>query len=265
MRTKTLYPLFSAIVTLTLVSLACTATASAPTPTPTATSAPATATSTSVPTNTPKPSLTPKPTKTPNLAATQVVEENRARIQEYVSKGYISSTEGELFELDDVIMELAQAGYLSDPYLTGFNGVAKDFVFRADFKWENAVQRPETSGCGFYFRVMDNGDFYSAYLDTERVVVGGVDVSAGNYLKRFGVSAGNGRVDFGNPAEANFTFIMNENIGTTLINDQYLATYTLYQGKMLDAGSLYYFIKSGTNKDYGTRCEITNASLWIVK
>lgn len=263
MRTKTLYPLFSAVLVLALVSLACGA--SAPEPTPTSTPVPPTATETAVPTNTPKPTSTPKPTKTPDLAATQVIEENNARIQDYFSKGYLPSADGDLFKLDDITMELAQAGYLSNPYPTGFYDVAKDFVFRADFKWENSVPKPETSGCGFYFRVMENGDFYSVYLDTERVVVGGMDASADSGVRRFGVSSGNGRVDFGNPAEVNFTFIMNGNIGTALINDEYLATYTLYQGKMLDGGSMYYFVKSGSNKDYGTRCEISNASLWIAK
>ena len=263
MRTKTLHPVFSALVVLALVTLACGA--SAPEPTATNTPVPATSTATLVPTNTPKPTRTPRPTKTPNLAATQVMEENMARIQDYFSKGYLPSSEGNLLPLEDIKMELAQAGYFSNPYPTGYYDVAKDFVFRANFKWENALQKPETSGCGFYFRVMENGDFYSVYLDTERVVVGGMDASADSGVRRFGVSAGNGRVDFGNPAEVNFTFIMNGNKGTALINDEYLATYTLYEGKMLDAGNLYYFVKSGSNKDYGTRCEITDASLWIVK
>lgn len=263
MRSKILVPMFSIIVVSVLITSACGF--SAPQPTATSTSIPPTATETLIPTNTPKPTTTPRPTRTPNLAATQVIEENMARIQDYYSKGYLPSKDGKLFQLDDITMELAQSGYLSNPYPTGFYDTAKDFVFRANFKWENTAKKPETSGCGFYFRVLDNGDFYSVYLDTERVVVGGMDASADSSVRRFGVSSGDGRVHFGNPAEVNFTFMMNGNIGTALINDEYLATYTLYEGKMLDAGSMLYFVKSGSNKDYGTRCEVTDASLWVVK
>jgi len=39
----------------------------------------------------------------------------------------------------------------------------------------------------------------------------------------------------------------------------------LFTEKLLNPGYLLYSIISGTNADYGTRCEITNAGLWVVK
>jgi hypothetical protein len=239
--------------------------ASISTPTETATFSATATLVPATPTNTAKPTSTPRPTATPNLVATQQIEELNARLQSYLSAGYISTSEGSLYELDDYQFQLAQINYFSDPAGTGYDNKVKNFVFRADFNWENAVKNPETSGCGVIFRYQDNGDFYSAYLDTERVVVGGYAASAGNNVRRFGVSSGTGTVSFGNPATANFTLIANEEMMYILIDDQFIGSYTLYTGELLDPGYFTYFLKSGTNTGFGTRCKITNSTIWVPK
>jgi hypothetical protein len=264
MKTKRVNALLSGLLILTFILSACSISAAQPTSTPPPTDTPQpTATITLTPTNTPKPSPTPRPTATPNLAATQQMEELNTRLKTYLDKGYISTSEGRLYQLDDYQLELAQINYFSPLAGIGYDNKVKNFVFRADFAWENDGKNPETSGCGVIFRHQDNGDFYSAYLDTERVVVGGYAASAGNFVRRFGVSSGKGTVQFGNPASANFTLIANEEMMYVLVDDQFVGSYTLYADKLLDPGYVAYFLKSGTNSGFGTRCEITNSTLWV--
>ena len=259
---KNVSPILSVILILAFVSMACSASAA---PTPTATPVPATNTPEPTATKTPKPTNTPLPTATPNVAATQQIEELNTRLQSYLDEGYITTSDGNLYQLDDYNLDWAQINFFSDLTRVGYDNKVKNFVFRADFHWENAVKNPETSGCGIIFRYQDNGDFYSAYLSTERVVVGGYSASSGNFIRRFGVTRGKGTVNFGNPADANFTLIANEEMMYVLVDDEFIGSYTLYTGKLLDPGLLAYFVKSGTNKDFGTRCKITNATLWVPK
>jgi hypothetical protein len=180
-----------------------------------------------------------------------------------VEKGYISKAQGTWHVLDDYSQTMAQIGYLSNPASTGYDEKVKDFVFTADFNWQSAVPYPETSGCGLYFRQQSNGDFYSTYLDAERVVVGGYSASSGSFVNRFGVTTGSGRVKFGNPAAANFTIMVEGYKANVIVDGVFVGSYTLYSGKLLDPGTLGYFTKSGSNKNYGTRCEATNSKLWV--
>jgi len=215
------------------------------------------------PTNTPtlRPTFTPRPSATPNIAATQQYEDMFSRVQEYYDKGYLPSTKGKYIPLEDFENNWAQMRWY-DFFATGYR--AKDFVVKVDIEWSNAIRNPEPSGCGFCFRIQDNGDHYLVFLDTEMVVVGGLDRSSSRYLKPFGVTSGTGTVDFGNPATANFTLVVNGDHAYVLVDDKLIGKYTLYTEKLLDEGYLAYTITSGTNKDYGTRCKMTNAVLWTV-
>ena len=66
---------------------------------------------------------------------------------------------------------------------------------------------------------------------------------------------------FGNPAdqtvEADFTLIVNDIYAYVLVDDEMIGKYTLSRSKDLD-GNLGLTLLSGTNKDFGTRCEMTN-------
>ncbi len=238
--------------------IACATTAPTATAVPaTSTPIPATATATKPPTSTPRPSAT------PNVAATQAADAFQTRIKDYADKGYISTTAGTSYDLADYQNQWAEINYFSDVTSTGYDKPVKDFVFTGDFQWESAVKNPETSGCGLYYRLQENGNYYTAYLDTERVVMGGYEASQGHFVKRFGVTTGSGRVSYDSPSKANFTLIMNGHMAYVLADDQFVGSYTLYTEKLLDPGFIGYFVKSGTNKDFGTRCSIQNAKLWV--
>jgi hypothetical protein len=218
-----------------------------------------TATVTIVPSQTPKPSPTPQPTKTPNLAATQRVDELNAVAQDYFEKGYLTTPKGKFTELDDFEEDWAQLGSYQWWEL---DHKASDFYMSAHFRWQSAYRNADISGCGFAFGIQENGDQYSVFLDRSRIYF----VDAEQYYQPIGLTRGTGRVKFDNPAdkavEADFTLIVKDAYAYVLVDNEVVGEYTLSQSRPL-FGKLALTLLSGTNKGYGTRCEMTNLHLWI--
>ena len=248
-------PLFLFVSLLILVSLACSTAAAVPTSTSTPEP---TATITVTLTNTPRPSPTPRPTKTPNLAATQRADELQAEVQAYFDKGYLTKTEGRLKELDDFSYDWAQMGWYN--WLPLPDSVS-DFYLSAHFKWDSAYPNSDTSGCGFIFGLQQNDDHYAVFLDRTRVFFLITDHRVG-YSKPVGTTRGTGRVKFDYPAEADFTLIVKDAYAYVLVDNEVAGEYTLAQSRS-SRGNLGLTVLSGTNKDFGTRCEMTNLHLWI--
>lgn len=257
---KTVFgPALSAGVVLVLVSVACGAATVLTTETPAPTTVPsATAPPTASPTS------TPKPTATPNIEATKEVQEAQQRIAGYVEAGYFQSAKGTLYTLDNLQKELAKQHYL-DIASAGYPDKVKDFAVWADIKEESAstVNYPEFSGCGFVVRIQDNGDDYYALLTKDSVVMAYCLVRHGGTCGRVGKTRGTGNVDLESPFEARFEFIINGMHAYALINSNFVAEYTLFADKVTEPGYFGYGMISGTNRDYGTRCTIENAKLWI--
>jgi hypothetical protein len=247
----------SFILVLIVVSLACST--SQATPAPTNTAEPTdTATASPTATQTPRPSPTPRPTKTPNLAATKRADELNAEVQDYFDKGYLSTTEGRFRELDDFSYEWAQLHYYK-PFVIQ-EGVS-DFYLSAHFKWDSAFKNSDVSGCGFIFNVQENGDHYAVFLDRQKVVFLITDNRVG-FSKTVGPTRGTGIVKFDYPAQADFSLIVKDAYAYVLVNGEVSAEYTLAQSRS-SKGALGMTVLSGTNKDYGTRCEMTNLHLWL--
>lgn len=255
MHRKNRTPIVSFVLMLILVSLAC-ATSQ---PTPTSTPEP-TATKTSTPTKTPRPSPTPRPTNTPNLAATALAEERNAEIQDYYDKGYLTTTDGRFRELDDFSYDWAQMGWYN---WLSLRDSAQDFFLSAHFKWNSASKTPDISGCGFIFGIQPNDDHYAVFLDRSKVFFLMTDKRLG-FSKPVGTTRGTGRVKFDYPAEADFVLIVKEAYAYVLVDGEVIGEYTLSQSR-ISHGRLGLTVLSGTNKDYGTRCEMTNLHLWIPK
>ena len=258
MQYKSRHPFFSFVFILVLVSLACATTQ----PTPVSTSTPQpTFTKTVTPTITPVPSRTPPPTKTPNLAATQRMDELNSEVQTYYEKGYLATDQGRFRELDDFKEEWAQLGWYSWWLL---NDTTSDFYMKAHFKWSSAYKSADISGCGFVFAVEKNEDHYGVFLDKSKVYF----VETSYYYRSIGPTRGTGRVNLDNPVdhpvEADFALIVKGAYAYVLVNEEVVGEYTLAQSKVL-RGRLGLSLLSGTNKDYGTRCEMTNLHLWIPK
>jgi hypothetical protein len=257
MQHKPLNPFVAFALILTLVSLACATAQPTPTNTPLPT---ATSTETATPTKTPRPSATPRPTRTPNLAATQRVEELNAEAQAFYEKGYLATADGKFTELDDFSYDWAQMGWYN---WLPVSSSASDFYLSANFKWNSALKNSDTAGCGFIFDLQPNDDHYAVFLDRTKVLFLITDHSLG-FSKPVTPTRGTGRVKFDYPAQADFTLIVKGAYAYVLVNNEVVSEYTLAQSRSLEGG-LGLTVLSGTNKDFGTHCEMTNLHLWVPK
>lgn len=224
-----------------------------------------TATQTFTPTVTPTPTKTPRPTRTPNLAATATSEAVIAEVQKYFELGLLDSTEGKFVDYEDYSREWAQLGWYSWEIL---DDKVSDFFLSARVKWSSAYRNADVSGCGFVFAIQENGDHYAVFLDRSQVLFLNAD-SASSYSSLVGLTRGTGRVRFNNnpadqPIEADFTIIVKDTYTYVLVDGEVVGEYTLAQSKILN-GNLGLTTLSGTNKDFGTRCEMTNIHAWIVE
>jgi len=253
MQYKKLNPIISYISALILISLACGATQ----PTPTSTPEP-TATNTAVPTKTPRPSPTLRSTEMPDFAATQHVEELNAEVQAYFDKGYLKTNDGTTIELDDFSYDWAQLGWYN---WLPLGEAASDFFLSAHFKWDSAYQNSDISGCGFIFSLQENDDHYAVFLDRSKVFFLITDRARG-FSSPVSPTRGTGIVNFDYPAEADFILIVKDHSAYVLVDDEVVSEYTLAQSRPL-RGNLGLTVLSGTNRDYGTRCEMTDLHLWV--
>ena len=55
---------------------------------------------------------------------------------------------------------------------------------------------------------------------------------------------------------------MNNGYAYVLVDGEVVGEYTLSQSRNL-RGDLAFTVLAGTNKDYGTRCEMTDIHMWI--
>ena len=237
-----------------LVSLACATLQPPPTATP---AFEPTLTATPTASQTPRPSPTLRPTWTPDLASTQHGEELNRQVETYYSKGYLATKHGRIRELEDFRSDWAQLGWYN---WLPLGDSASDFFLSAHFKWDSALQTSNTSGCGFIFGRQPNDDHYAIFLDRMKIYFVITDRALG-YSKPISPTRGTGLVNFDYPAEADFALIVKGGYAYVLVNGEDVAEFTLSQSRSLH-GSLGLTVLSGTNKDYGTRCEMTNLRLW---
>ena len=244
-----------AFVLLFNLATACSpATVNPPTETVTVTSVSAT------PTKTPKPTLTPRPTRTLNVALTQSYDDLFSEVQKFNDEGIIPSTNGMYRSLDDYANTFAQIGWLQYDY---FDFTVKHFVYKAHVRWSTSGDTNEISGCGIVFGVnekKDTNDYYGVVLDKSRIFF---SYSDGMYYYDLGKSRGTGKLSFGNPAEADLTLLVYDYKAYVYVDDEFIGEYTLKKDMELK-GKFGYGIISGTNRGYGTRCEIENSRIWIL-
>jgi hypothetical protein len=248
--------LTATLLLLLAISSACSK-AAPPSPTPTNTPKP-TSTNTVIPTNTSTPTRTPRPTSTPNLAATQKYEDFNKEIQSYYDEGYLDTTEGTIEEVDDFTDDWAQLGWYRWMPL---NENVDDFFLSAHFRWMSAYKNADESGCGLIFAIQPDSSHYAVFLDRSKIIFLDADSSYGSYSLPVGKTRGKGSVKFGNPGEADFTLILKGNSVYVLVNGELIGEYSLSQSRIL-SGDVGLTTLSGTNKDYGTRCEMTNIHLF---
>lgn len=209
------------------------------------------------PIETKRPTRTPLPTITPNVAETQAYDEIYAKVEQFVSEGLIPTTEGKYIEVTDFRKDFAQIGWLQPTFL---DFQVEHFVYMGHVRWSTATATNDVSGCGIIFGAQDDGRMYGTALDKSRIYFTSTDE---NYYYELGKTRGSGRLDLGNPAEVDLTMLVYEDLAHVYVDNRFIGMYTLSKDNPL-RGNFGYGIISGTNKDYGTRCEITNSRVWEI-
>lgn len=213
------------------------------------------ATPTSIPTETQVPTITPTPTMTPDLAATQHMEALQADVQSYFDSGFLDSLDGRAQEYDDFEVEWAQLNWYQ---LYPLPDLISEFYMKGHFEWSSALDSAEVSGCGFVFGLQEDGKHYAAILDRKKVLF---LINSGSGSREIKPTRGSGVVEFGNPAQADFTLIVRDAYSYVLVDDRLVGEYTLSQSQPFQ-GRLGMTVLSGTNKEYGTRCRMTDLYAW---
>ena len=227
-----------------------------------------TATPTMIPTVTASPTSTPRPTATltltptnkffptdiPNATKTEAYNSMLTVVNNFYKQGYIPSTQGRYFPLNNYYSTWAQIGWYSWTN-TAFS--PKDFVLTAHMAWESASDTPNESGCGITFRIQPTKEHYVVFVLSTGYIQFAIktDKFRDDGRQYYGEQANKGAVDFS-------MTVVGDKIDV-FINNKHITTYTGFQGKMLD-GRLAYTVLSGTNASYGTRCATTQGNLWLI-
>jgi hypothetical protein len=234
------------IVLLAVNSLACSSIQKiiqeSPTPTPTATS-------TLTPTSTPKPTFTPTSTATPNLAATQQYETFLSLVQKYYDAKYIPSVEGTYQHLDDYSDSYAKV----DNYRWATVGSeVRNFIIKSHVTMSTANKLSPKTGCGFVFRTL--GDFVNVVFIRQ-------DGTA-HYGTNDQTFFARDYRNISNPEEFDLVLIANENNIRFYIDEKEVLVYKTFLETYV--GDLGFAIVSGSDDDYGSRCDFTNTELWVI-
>lgn len=194
-------------------------------------------------------------------AADPVAAELSSQVQKLSDEGRISTTDGTYIKLEDFSEDMAQIGFLTYWY---FDFELEHFVLSAHVKWSTALDTSDTSGCGIVFGLEETGayqDYYGVILDKSRIYF---TYTKSGYYYELGKTSGTGRLSFGNPAEADLILLVYDKRAFVYVDDEFIGEYTLSNDKPLE-GKFGFGLISGTNRDYGTRCEISNAGIWSLK
>jgi hypothetical protein len=177
-------------------------------------------------------------------------------VKQLVADGYISHSLGVYYLLPDFDESWAQLNW----YQWWYTGYAPDdFVIRADIAWDSASETADwwNSGCGFVFRIAESGDHYLAYFALDgyvrfqRTVRGNSTRLGSSYYGKVDLPTG----------QANVMLVVEGSSFTLYVNDEKVHS---RQDTALSSGLLAYTLVSGTNKDYGVRCQMTNVELWEI-
>lgn len=187
-------------------------------------------------------------------AATAAASDMAGQIEKLYNDKVISTSNGQHFLLPDFDESWAQINWYQW-YETGYE--PDNFVIRTDMHWDSAsnIANWFASGCGMVFREVDQDNHYFVFLALD----GYVYLSGyknGNFLEL-------GRKWVGKPdlpkGEASFMMAVDRDWITIFVNGSQILR---RQDKNFSGGKLALTLASGTNKDYGTRCQMTDVELW---
>lgn len=182
-----------------------------------------------------------------------------ADLEHLAELGYLESTDGVYLSLRDYFESKAMINYigLEPTRISSTNYVIRGHISAAmDGEAGNAFN----SGCGFAFRISEDGDFYMIIQAMDGNVYLLKTVPGSNMLPRVD-SRYAGQIGFPN-AEFDFIFIVEGPSFRWFVNGEYVAQF--YHAAFTE-GELAYAMVSGTNTGFGTRCSMTNVEAWLLR
>lgn len=177
-------------------------------------------------------------------------------IDRLVEDQYIPSDDGEFYYMDDFSEEWAQMYWYQWYYVTSLD--ISNFVVRTNITWESASNTPQwsDSGCGFVFREIDADNHMKANLALD----GSVYING----YRNGKFLSYGKKSYASHStrgEAEFVLVVNGTTVNIFIDGNLVQT--AKDILMDNPGKLAYVVVSGTNKDFGTRCDFNDMEFFV--
>ncbi len=169
-------------------------------------------------------------------------------------KERITQSAGTYSASADLETALAQMGFYQNHSL----GIAaQDFLIQSDISWESAYERPNNmdSGCGFTFRAKDNLNFLQVFVALDgNIYLNGFRNGAKVPLATYSYS------QWSLKGSGTLTLAASGSKISVLYNQSLLGTIT--DATWLGTGDLGLTVFSGTNYDYGIRCNFKNNQLY---
>jgi hypothetical protein len=192
-----------------------------------------------------------------NAEATAQAQGMASIVKQLASEGLLENTAGTYSKLDDFNETWAQIGW----YQWWNTGLAPtDFVIRAHTEWESASKTANwfDSGCGFVFHEKDADNHYMVFLalDANVYLKGYVD----GVYKEFGKGYV-GKINHLKGGADVMLVIEGDHI-IYYVNGEKVLEKSV---SALSEGNLALTLVSGTNKDFGTRCSISDIELWTLE
>jgi hypothetical protein len=193
-------------------------------------------------------------TATAEGKATAQAQDMYTLLEKLKSDGTLTSTEGNYYSLEDFSESWAQINWYQW-WNTGHK--PSNFVIRTHTAWESASKTANwfAAGCGFVFRATDVDNHYMIFLalDGNVYMRGYVDAKYREFGKGYA-----GRIDH-IKGEADIVLAVQGDHIVYYVNGNKVFD---KRNEELTTGELGLTLNSGTNKDYGTRCDMTNIELW---
>lgn len=189
--------------------------------------------------------------------ATVHAEEVAAEIDGLYQAGIIDTAEGDYYHLEDFDQSWAQLNYYQW-WPTGH--AAENFVMAGDAFVSSASDNANwfDSACGISFALQDNENHDVVWIAMDgRAYLMSVHKNVRRLLEidKWGQAT---KTNF----EVHYMLVVNDKRVILYIDDQEVLS--IYDG-LIGPGMIANTLVSGTNKNYGTRCKLSNIDLWIIQ
>lgn len=187
-------------------------------------------------------------------AATAIAQPMSDLAIKLLEDGAVTSSAGKLYQIDDFDESWAQMNWYRW-WPTGYD--PERYIVKTHVKWTSASETANwfNSGCGFVFDADDNDNHFFVFLGLDgyatinRQFHGVWSTLVRKYIGKQPIPSG----------EADFILAVEDDFVTFIVNDEVAAH---AHDSQIHKGPLALTLISGTNKDFGTRCEMSDIYLW---